>query len=80
MTEELKAVVKEEYLPKVHHLTNWISRRNITNLDEGFVKVQEADERVSIWVKKGYTISNVCYIGENPHAYGVLYVLIYGGK
>lgn len=69
----------DEYLPLIHHLTNWISKAGRTNLDEGFISVKEADERVGAWVKKGYDILHTLYLGENPHAYGVLYVLKYVG-
>lgn len=70
----------DDYLPLIHHLTNWISKTGQSNVDAGFISVKEADERISAWVKKGYEIIHSLYLGENPQAYGVLFILKYAGK
>ena len=67
-------------LLSTHTMLRWISAANITDLEQGIVSAEVADEHVSSWINKGYELFNTHYIGENRKGYGVMYILKYVGK
>lgn len=70
--EEIKAV---EGLPEVKQLIRWISKTNITSPDMEYDRVQDIDLELSGLYKNGYTLFATHYLGQNPEAFGVLYIL-----
>ena len=38
--------------------------------------VDAIDNYISHWINQGYSLANTHYLGENPEAIGVLYVLV----
>lgn len=65
------------YLPRMKQIVRWISKRNYTNPDAGFYAIAEVDAYVNSWIDQGYELKQVIYIGDNPEAYGVMYILVH---
>ena len=53
-----------------------ISKRNYTDLETGEVSIEFVDNNLNEWYAQGYKLFNTHYLGENPEAFKVLYILV----
>jgi hypothetical protein len=58
---------------KVHHVVRSIAKVMPV---EGSVLAEEVNMYLSEWYAKGYKLFSSHYLGENPEAYIMLYVLV----
>lgn len=85
LDEDLLIEQKEEKLvqpsPKpsnavhVKQLMRWISKNDTTDINQGFDRVQDVDIELGNYYVQGYRLFATHYIGQNPEAFGVLYIL-----
>lgn len=85
LDEELLIEQKEEKLVKpspkpanavhVKQLMRWLSKTDITDVSQGFDRVQDIDAQLSDYYAQGYRLFATHYLGQNPEAFGVLYIL-----
>lgn len=67
----------EEIEKRVHHVVRSIAKAMPM---EGAVLAEEVNLYLSEWFAKGYELFSTHYLGENPEAYIMLYVLIRKGR
>ncbi len=59
----------------VKQLIRWISKQNVTSPDMEFDRVQDIDTELAAYYDLGYKLFATHYLGQNPEAFGVLYIL-----
>lgn len=67
----------EVYVPSIHNLIRYISRTGEDTAD-GQRSVWTVDAELEQWIQKGFKLFNTHFLGENPEAFGVLYILVRG--
>jgi hypothetical protein len=67
----------EEVEKRVHHVVRSIAKEMPQS---GSVLAEEVNLYLSEWFAKGYELFSTHYLGENPEAYIMLYVLVRKGK
>lgn len=72
-TDEKKEMTGAE-LPHVWNSIRWISKTNVSNPMNNVYAVDEVNADMSNLVSMGYKLKSTHYLGENPEAYGVLYI------
>lgn len=70
------AAVSDRPANLVKQMVRWLSKTAIPQAD-GIKVVQDVDDELSTYLRKGYELFATHYLGENPEAFGVMYVLVY---
>ena len=64
-------------LSNVKQMLRWISKQNVTDVVQGLDSIASVDEELTIYAQNGYKLVNVFFVGENPEAFGLFYILVH---
>lgn len=73
--DDAEAMENPTFYPSVHVMIRWISRSNISAPDLSYQNYMEVDAEVGAWLLEGYKLINTHFLGENPEAFGVMFIL-----
>ena len=62
--------------PAVHHMVRGVSKMNLDDQERGWRSVPTLDAEVGMWIKEGYELKWVHYLGEAPEFYQILYIFV----
>ena len=62
--------------PLVHNMVRWLSKRDLSVPELRFFSSDDIDAHVGAWLADGYKLFNTHPAGENPEAFGILYILV----
>lgn len=74
IVEQAEALVEER--PLVHHMVRPLSRAGRDDVVHGYRSVATLDAEVDVWIRNGYKLLPIIYLGEAPEFYQLMYIFV----